>query len=144
MTMLHHHRSRWAVKTAAAVGVLAAVLACEGDPGRVQSDRPAADRQVDPRAERTVTIRVTEATGPYKVWVRAAKVGQDRGDHTRETVAGGEYKQTLSYTSGLRIQITITVTGHADDMYRCEIADGEHRSRERGAGQVQCQLTTQR
>jgi hypothetical protein len=142
--MHHPHRFRRAVKAAAALGVLAGVLACEGEAGRVESDRPAADKQVDPRAERTVSIRITEATGPYKVWVRAAKVGQDRGDHTRETVAGGEYKQTLDYTSGLKIQITITATGHKSDMFRCEIADGEHRARERGAGQVQCDLTTQR
>ncbi|MEU5914204.1 hypothetical protein [Micromonospora sp. NPDC047527] len=141
--MHHPHRTRHGVKVFACGIALVAALACEGE-GGVKSDRPAADRQVDPRAERVVTIEVTEATGPYDVWVRAAKAGQAQGDHTRDKRAGGTYRQTLDYTSGLRIEITITVTGHRSDIFRCEITDGEHRVRERAAGQVQCSLTTQR
>ncbi|MDG4762371.1 hypothetical protein [Micromonospora sp. WMMD710] len=141
--MHHPHRTRRTVKALAFVLAIAAALACEGE-GGVKSDRPAGDRAVDPKAQRTVTIRITEATGPYDVYVRAAKAGEARGDHTRDKIAGGEYKQTLDYTSGLKIEITITATGHRTDMFRCEIADGEKRARERGAGQVQCKLTTSR
>ena len=125
------------------VALIVGALACEGEDG-VHSDRPPADRQVDPAKHRTVVIRVTEASGPYDVWVRAAKAGQVRGDYTREKVAGGPYRQTLDYTSGLRIEVTITVTGHRTDIFRCEITDGERKVRERAAGTVQCKLTTSR
>lgn len=146
--MLHPHHYSRAVKMAAAALLLLAMMGAK-DPGcsergGVKSDRPAADKQVDPRAQRVVTIEVTEATGPYDIWVRAAKVGQAQGDHTRDKRAGGSYKQTLDYTSGLRIEVTITVTGHRTDMFRCQISDGQHVVRERAAGQVQCKLTTQR
>ncbi|WP_030488204.1 hypothetical protein [Micromonospora chokoriensis] len=141
--MHHPDRTRRAVKALAFLLAITAVLACEGE-GGVKSDRPATDKQVDPRAQRVVTIEITEATGPYDIYVRAAKVGEARGDHTRDKIAGGKYKQTLDYTSGLKIEITVTATGHRTDMFRCEISDGEKRARERGAGQVQCKLTTSR
>ncbi|MGC4855043.1 hypothetical protein ACLQ24_17045 [Micromonospora sp. DT4] len=141
--MHHPHRSRRGVKAAAAALALIAALACEGE-GGVKSDRPASDKHVDPKAQRVVTIQITEATGPYDVWVRAAKVGDARGDHTREKVASGPYRQTLDYTSGLKIEVTITATGHRTDLFRCQINDGEKVARERAAGQVQCKLTTSR
>ncbi|MDG4809953.1 hypothetical protein O7634_24645 [Micromonospora sp. WMMD1120] len=134
------NRTRRAVKVAAVVTALAAVLACEGE--GTKSDRPADDRAVDPKAKRTVVIQITEATGPYDVWVRASKVGEARGDHTREKIASGPYRQTLDYTSGLKIEVTITATGHRTDLFRCEITDGAKVARERAAGQVQCRLTT--
>ena len=137
------NRKRRAVKVAAAVVALAAALACEGE-GGVESDRPPNERQADPATKRTVTIQITEATGPYDVWVRAAKAGDARGDHTRDRIAGGKYKQTLDYTSGLKIEITITATGHRSDLFRCEITDGTNVARERADGQVQCKLTTAR
>jgi len=140
--MYQSHRSRRAVKAVAAALALAAALACEGE-GGVKSDRPPADRQVDTTTQRTATIRA-EGSGPYQVYVRASRVGDARGDHTRKTVAGGAYKQTLDYSSGLRIEITITVTGNSRDIFSCEISDGTHRSRERRAGQARCQLTTSR
>ncbi|MFC5925798.1 hypothetical protein [Micromonospora vulcania] len=139
--MRHPNRSR--IVKAAAVTMALAALACEGE-GGVKSDRPATDRVADPRAERVVTIEITEATGPYDVYVRAAKFGEALGDHTRDKIAGGKYKQTLDYTSGLKIEITITATGHRTDMFRCQISDGEKRAQERAAGQVQCKLTTSR
>lgn len=145
--MYQSHRCRHAVKVAVAIAILAAMMGADGgceQRGSVKSDRPASDRQVDPKRQRTVIIRVTEATGPYDVWVRAAKDGQDRGDYTRDKRAGGEYRQTLDYPSGIHITVTITVTGRSDDIFRCEISDGEHLVRERRAGQVQCKLTTSR
>ena len=138
-----HHRYRTAVTAALLSLGLIGALACEEGKG-VQSDRPAADRKADPKAKRTVTIRITEASGPYDVWVNATKVGQDRGDHFRDKIAGGTYKQTLDYTSGLKIKITITATGHRSDIFQCEISDGEKRVKERRARQVQCSLTTSR
>ncbi|MEV4212907.1 hypothetical protein [Micromonospora sp. NPDC049662] len=140
--MLQINRKRRAVKVAAVVAALAAVLACEGE--GTKSDRPADDRQADPKAKRTVVIQITEASGPYDVWVRASKVGDARGDHTREKIASGPYRQTLDYTSGLKIDVTITATGHRTDLFRCEITDGKKVVRERAAGQVQCKLTTSR
>ncbi|GAB3942823.1 hypothetical protein GCM10027614_30550 [Micromonospora vulcania] len=71
--MRHPNRSR--IVKAAAVTMALAALACEGE-GGVKSDRPATDRVADPRAERVVTIEITEATGPYDVYVRAAKFGE--------------------------------------------------------------------
>lgn len=141
--MHHPDRTRRGVKALAVAIALIAALACEGE-GGVKSDRPASDKQVDPRAQRVVTIEITEATGPYDVYVRAAKVGEARGDHTRDKIASGPYKQTLDYTSGLKIEITITATGRNDDIYRCQISDGEKQVRERAAGQVQCKITTSR
>lgn len=139
--MLNSHRSRRAVNAVALAAALVVGLACEGEGTR--SQRPAADRQVDPKRQRTVQIRA-DGDGPYSVVVRAAKVGQDRGDYTRKTVAGGPYRQTLDYTSGLRIEIVITATGHRTDPLSCEITDGPRRVRDRAAGTVQCKLTTSR
>ncbi|MEU0081350.1 hypothetical protein ABZY58_25910 [Micromonospora tulbaghiae] len=139
--MFQSHRSRRAVKVAAAVAVLAVGLACDGEGTR--SDRDPADRQVDPQRKQTVSIEAG-GDGPYSVVVRAAKVGDDRGDYTRKSIAGGAYRQTLDYTSGLRITITITATGHRTDPLSCEIRDGEQRVRDRAAGTVQCKLTTSR
>lgn len=139
--MLHSHRSRRAVGGAALALAVLGGLACEGEGTR--SDRPAPDRQVDQKRKMTATIRAN-GDGPYSVVVRAAKVGDDRGDYTRKSVAGGAYRQTLEYTSGLRITITITATGHRTDPLSCEINDGTHRSRDRAAGTVQCKLTTSR
>ncbi|WP_435585831.1 hypothetical protein [Micromonospora aurantiaca (nom. illeg.)] len=139
--MFQSHHSRRAVKVAAAVALLAVGLACDGEGTR--SDRDPADRQVDPKRQMTVSIRA-DGDGPYSVVVRAAKVGDDRGDYTRKSVAGGAYRQTLDYTSGLRITITITAAGHRTDPLSCEIRDGETRVRDRAAGTVQCKLTTSR
>lgn len=133
---------RRAVKAAALTALIVGALACEGE-GGVKSDRPAADRQVDTTKQRTATIRAN-GDGPYTVVVRAAKVGDDRGDYTRRSVAGGAYRRTLDYTSGLRITITITATGHRTDPLSCEIDDGPKRVRDRAAGTVQCKLTTSR
>lgn len=138
--MFPTQRSRRAAKAAAFVILIVGALACEGEDG-VHSDRPPTDRKVDPAKKRTAAIKA-EGSGPYDIWVRAAKAGQVRGDYTREKVAGGAYRQTLDYTSGLKIEITVTVSGHRSDIFSCEISDGVHRSRERAAGTVQCKLTT--
>ena len=138
-----HQRYRTATTAALLSLGLIGALACEEGDG-VKSDRPAADRKVDPKAQRTVTIRITEASGPYDVWVRAAKAGEARGDHFRDRIASGPYRQTLDYTSGLKIEVTITATGHRSDIFACEISDGQKRVKERAASQVQCSLTTSR
>ncbi|MDG4756036.1 hypothetical protein O7630_34670 [Micromonospora sp. WMMD718] len=139
--MLDSRHPRRAVKVAAAVALLVVGLACDGEGTR--SDRDPADRQVDPKRKQTVSIEAS-GDGPYSVVVRAAKAGDDRGDYTRKSVAGGAYRQTLDYTSGLRITITITATGHRTDPLSCEITDGTTRVRDRAAGTVQCKLTTSR
>ncbi|MEU8264904.1 hypothetical protein AB0C02_30360 [Micromonospora sp. NPDC048999] len=141
--MHQSHRFRRAINVGALVLALAVGLACKGEDGGTHSSRPPADRHVDPKKQRTVEIRA-KSDAPYDVVVRAAKVGDSRGDYTREKVAGGEYKQTLDYTSGLKIEVMITATGHRTDPLSCEIADGTQRSRDRAAGTVQCKLTTSR
>lgn len=133
---------RYRAASAALLVCALGALACEGE--GVKSDRPPADHEVDAKAQRTVTIRITEASGPYDVWVTALKQGESRGDHYRDRIASGPYKQTLDYTSGLRIEISITATGHRSDIFRCEISDGTKRVKERRARQVQCKLTTSR
>ena len=139
--MHQSHRSRHALGSVALALALLTGLACEGE--GTKSSRPPADRQVDPAKKMTVTIHAS-GDAPYNVVVRATKAGDRRGDYTRETVAGGAYRQTLDYTSGLRIEITITATGHSDDPLSCEINDGPQRSRDRAAGTVHCKLTTSR
>lgn len=141
--MHQSRKSHRALSVAMLVVTLAIGLACKGEDGGTHSSRPPADRKVDPKAQRTVTIRA-EGDAPYDVVVRASKSGDARGDYTREKVAGGTYKQTLDYTSGLKITVMITATGHRTDPLSCEIADGTQRSRDRAAGTVQCKLTTSR
>lgn len=141
--MHRFHRYRTAVKALAAVTLAVTMMGADGGCDEQRSDRPAADRQVDPARKMTATIHAS-GDGPYTVVVRAAKVGDDRGDYTRRSVAGGAYRQTLDYTSGLRITITITATGHRTDPLSCEINDGSKRVRDRAAGTVQCKLTTSR
>ncbi|MFI7072033.1 hypothetical protein [Micromonospora sediminicola] len=139
--MLQSHRTRRILGGAALALAIVGGLACEGE--GTKSDRDPADRQVDPKQKMTAVINAS-GDGPYSVVVRAAKVGDDRGDYTRKSVAGGAYRQTLDYTSGLRITITITATGHRTDPLSCEITDGSKRVRDRAAGTVQCKLTTSR
>ncbi|WFF07268.1 hypothetical protein O7622_01305 [Micromonospora sp. WMMD1076] len=139
--MLQSHRSRRILGGAALALAIVGGLACEGE--GTKSDRDPADRQVDPIQKQTAVINAS-GDGPYSVVVRAAKVGDERGDYTRKSVAGGAYRQTLDYTSGLRITITITATGHRTDPLSCEITDGTTRVRDRAAGTVQCKLTTSR
>lgn len=130
-----------------AAALLAVAMMAADSPGcgTVHSDRPSSDKQVDPQRLRTAVITVTDATGPADVWVRANKVGQPLSDHSREQIAGPGYTQTLDYTSGVRIEIVVTVTGNKDDIFACEIADGAlNKVKERRAGQVQCKLTTGR
>jgi hypothetical protein len=64
------------------------------------------------------------------------------GDWSREHAAVAGYSQTVSYAPGARIEIVIRVSGHAGDMFACEITDGTSRARNRGAGEAYCSLTT--
>lgn len=110
--------------------------------GHVDSDRPGNDHQVDPARVRQAVITVPEASGPYDVYVTAHQAGHALGDHTREHSPSAGYMQTVTYTSGDRIEIRINVTGHPADRFTCQIVDGPHRDSHTGTGSVFCSLTT--
>lgn len=134
------------IRFVVAGGLLVAMMGAESPScqrrGDVHSDRPPAERQA-PAGSRTAVIRVTEATGPHDIQVRAHKLGEGLGDWSREHAAVAGYSQTLTYAPGTRIEIVIRVSGHAGDMFACEITDGPgNRARNRGAGEAYCSLTT--
>lgn len=110
--------------------VLLSAAKCEGtEDGSVDTDRNPADRVVDPAKARTVTIRayIHDAKGiPGDV---AVDVNDGKGGHESSyeilTVAGGEYMQTVSYTSGTRLTIHVEVKPvKAKSGAFCEITDG--------------------
>lgn len=138
-----HTLSRRALTLAAAVLIAPLLTAgqCERT-GSVDSDRPAVDWNGAPAAARQALIRVPQATGPYTIWVTAHRVGEARGDHNHELVPGAGYSQTLTYSSGTRIEITVTVTGRADDTFTCRIDDGPRAVVDHHQGQAYCRLTT--
>jgi len=92
---------------------------------KVPSDRPPAEREVDPATAREVIIKVN-SNDPYVVDVTARDLDRLQ-DHEewREPIASGEYEQTLSYSSGFRIHITVNVQGKMGDRITCSIADGD-------------------
>lgn len=130
-----------------AAGVVALTLmgadgGCRG--GEVDTDRPPADRQVDTRRERVVLIRAY-GDGPYTVRVIASEMGKSGRDSTGPVpVAAGEYRQTLSYTSGLRIVVSVRVTGSESDRFHCQIIDGSNTTFDEGYGAAFCTVTTRR
>jgi predicted small lipoprotein YifL len=109
-----------------AVMAIAAVFAMSGARcGKVPSERPPAEREVDSATAREVIIRV-QSDNPYVVDVTARELGRpEQHEEWREPVASGEYVQTLTYTSGLAIRITVNVQGKMGDRITCSIADGE-------------------
>lgn len=136
------------INSAGALVVLIAMMGAESPGcerrGGVDTDRPPQDRQVDPKRERVVFITAS-GDAPYTIIVRAKEQGQAGTDTTGpEPVAGGEYRQTLSYTSGLKIFITVTVYGAPKDVFDCSITDGSNAERRGAAGAVTCVLTTSR
>ena len=134
-----------ALKAAAALAILASLTGAQSCGGKVQTDRPPEDRIVDPARKRTVQIRVTEATGPYTVFVIAREPGTPGTETSRETVAGGQYRQTLSYTSGLRLEILMHVKGHPGDQFECQLVDGPtNKDTQRSPGGVLCTIVTSR
>lgn len=116
-------RVKIAAACAATLALMGADGGCDERKGHVASDRNPTDRQVDPAKQRVVTIRV-EGEGPYELFVHASEDGKKGSDQTREQIAGGKYKQTLTYSSGVKVRIRVNVTGHERDMFRCEIDDG--------------------
>lgn len=130
-----------------ALVVMAAItaLACEGT--KVPSDRDPESRQVDPATARKVTIKA-KADGPYEVVVDAYDAaGGHEGWH--ELVASGHYRQTLDYSSGLKIRIVIEVkAGKRGDNAWCAIVDGLLNNTEDGPDDerrnARCYLTTNR
>lgn len=133
-------------KLTAALLILAALMGADsscGNRGDVDTNRPRSERQADPKATRIVFI-TANSNGPYTVHVIASEVGKQGRDETTEQVAGGEYKQELSYTSGLRIEIRVLVYGNAKDEMRCSIVDGTNRDHQRRNKEVLCLLTTSR
>ena len=134
------------LKAVAYLSLLTTTLGATGEGcGKVKTDRPPQDRVVDPAHKRTVQIRVTEATGPYTVFVIVREPGTPGTETSRETVAGGQYRQTVSYTSGLRLEILMHVNGHPGDQFECELVDGPgHKDKQRSAGGVLCTLVTSR
>lgn len=102
---------------------------------------------MDPATARSVKIRA-KSDGPYEVIVDAydAKGGHE-GWH--EPVAGGTYKQSLDYTSGLKIRIRVEVKpGRRNDGAWCAIIDGLYHNDEKGpvrdGWRAICELTTSR
>lgn len=131
------------VKLVAALFVLAALMGAKCS--KVDSNRPTEDRQVDPKRERVVQIRAN-GDAPYTAFILAHDARKP-GLYDRvgpEHVAGGEFVRTLTYTSGLRIDVKISVEGHPTDRFTCAITDGQYADRQSGVGVVVCQLTTGR
>lgn len=140
-------RSR-AVKMCAALLVLATVMGAESpgckERGKVDTDRPAPERQVDPKKARIVLIKAN-SYGPYTVLVIAQQQGKPGIDRTGPLeVAGEEYRQTLAYTSGVKVEIKVTVSGSSNDVMICHIEDGGNRVQDRAYGRATCLLTTGR
>jgi hypothetical protein len=138
--------SRAWIRALAAVAILAAILGAD-KPSRtadVRSDRPPAERRVDPRRERVVEIRVIEADGPYTITVEAREQGNTTSTRTGPKKHIGEYRQTLGYMSGQRIHVTLQVEGSPQDTFECRIRDGWNRDVDRGHGTALCAITTHR
>jgi len=145
--------SRKLAKLTAALTVLVLLTGADGCKKRptVDTDRPPQDRQVDPKRQRVVLIianaQGTGLTGmaPYSVLVVAQERGKAGVDSTGPVrSAGGEYRQTLSYTSGLRIDIDVVVWGSEQDIFVCHVEDGSNRTQDRAYGKARCLLTTSR
>lgn len=121
------------VKISAGLVLLAVLLSaakCETErSGSVKTDRAPADRAVDPRKVRTVTIRasIRDKKGiPGEV---AVDVSDGNGGHESSqeilTVAGGEYRQTVTYTTGTQLNVHVEVRPAVPQTgAQCVIVDG--------------------
>jgi hypothetical protein len=128
-------------RTVAAFLAVAAVLTGGAECKRkVPSDRPPTEREVDPATAREVIIRA-HSDNPYTVSVTARELDNPKAaEFWDETVAGGEYEQTLTYTSGTVIRINVEVKGKMGDRITCSIADGDWNVRSHNsAGHYRCQ-----
>ena len=107
---------------------------------KVPSDRPPAEREVDPATAREVIIRAY-SENPYVVRVTARELNNPAAaEFWDEAVAGGDYEQTLTYTSGIAIRIELEVKGKMGDRITCSIADGEWNVRSHNSnGHYRCQ-----
>lgn len=94
--------------------VLLSAAKCEATKdGSVDTDRNPADRVVDPKLARTVTIRASIANakgipGEVTVDVKDSKGERESSDEIL-SVPGGEYVQTLTYTKGSLLTIHVEV-----------------------------------
>lgn len=139
--------SRAWIRALAAVAILVAILGADKPsdrPVEVRSDPPPAERQIDPRWERVVEIRVIKATGPYTVTVEAREQGETTSDRIGPAKHTGEFRQILGYLSGQRIHVTLQVEGSPNDTFECRIRDGWKRDVDRGRGTALCAMTTHR
>jgi hypothetical protein len=131
---------------AAVVLLLGALMGADGKCGEVKTDRPPPEHgPIDPRRERVVEIRITEATGPYTIKVTATDLGTAGQDvFGPEEIPGPGYVQTLRYESGARVDIFVVVRGHLGDVFECKITDGIYKVERIGQGGVKCSLITRR
>jgi hypothetical protein len=143
------------MKTLATVLMLLVVLlgdsltSCHENRGGGGSNRPPQDRQVDPATSRQVVIRAYSTEQPYLVKVDATDSSGGHDYWEEPTVTGiREYRQTLDYTSGLKIRIEVVVQApNTDGVVTCSITDGPYNHNESGpveGWRARCGLTTAR
>lgn len=135
-------KQRW---QAAGVAGLLLLSGQDCDRGRVDSNRPPEDREVDPVTKRTVIIRADSVEVPYTVRIEATDGKQGR-DVFDDIVTERRFRTTLDYTSGIRIRIIVSVNGPVPgELVTCSITDGLfNRHSNDGNRRVNCDLTTAR
>lgn len=128
-------------KVLIAAAILPALMGAGGG-CKEGSNRPPTDK-VPPEHPCAVTAKVTDASGPYDVWMRASRVGTGLGDWRRDKSLAKGWSKKIVYECGSKIEVSIRVFGHPTDKFGCLIDDGvRNRDRRYSKKEVLCKLIT--
>ncbi|HEX5543037.1 MAG TPA: hypothetical protein VFX60_15995 [Micromonospora sp.] len=133
------------LKLAAACLLAVAMMGADG--GCQRTNRQPFERQVDPKNKCTAKIEVTEATGPYSIWLTSedAAGGKEWYERGKKATGAGWWAET-SYTCGeWHLKVEFQINGNEKDVFGCKITDDAkypgNEVEQLGFGSVKCELT---